>query len=414
MPKVLVVASEPLGGAMLGSAIRAYELARALAPHADVELACPEGEGGVVELPVTRFDRARPHALRDALRWAEFVVAQPPWPHVAALLRDSGARLIFDLYDPEPLEGLELLAGRRPVVRRAVNALTLDRFAAALRDGDHFICASDSQRALWLGMLLAERRLGPTAYDADPTLRSRLDIVPFGVPDARFVPIGPGPREQLGIEGEIVLWNGGVWPWLDAPTAIRAVAELGRGTLVFMGGGAASGPARAALDEARRVATGAPAVFHDRWVPYDARAAWLGQAACAISTHRDHLETRFAFRTRLLDCFWAGLPVVATEGDDLAARVHRDGLGESVPAGDVTATAAALERVLDRGRAAYAPALSSAADELRWSHVAEPLVRWVTDPLPRRRAGGGGRAAARARDASFRALLRVLPRWPTL
>jgi len=37
-------------------------------------------------------------------------------------------------------------------------------------------------------------------------------------------------------------------------------------------------------------------------------AAALYRAAAVISTHRDHLETRYAFRTRLLDCLWAGVP----------------------------------------------------------------------------------------------------------
>ena len=55
------------------------------------------------------------------------------------------------------------------------------------------------------------------------------------------------------------------------------------------------------------------------------RADWLLEADCAISTHEDHLETRFAFRTRLLDCFWSALPVVCTGGDELADLVEREG-----------------------------------------------------------------------------------------
>src|SRR4051794_11147890 len=163
---VLVISSEPLGGAMLGSAIRALELARALAPHTEVQLACPEGgDEQPLELPVTRFPRHKANALRPLLAGADTVIAQPPWPHVAAELRRSGARLIFDLYDPEPLENLELLAQRRPLLRRTVATLTLDRFAAALRAGHHFMCATEAQRALWLGLLLGERLIPPGAYD---------------------------------------------------------------------------------------------------------------------------------------------------------------------------------------------------------------------------------------------------------
>lgn len=62
-------------------------------------------------------------------------------------------------------------------------------------------------------------------------------------------------------------------------------------------------------------------IFNDSWEPYAERDEWLAAADCAISTHVEHLETRYSSRTRLLDCFWAGLPVVCTTGDDLAARV---------------------------------------------------------------------------------------------
>lgn len=406
-PTVLVISAEPVGGAMLGSAIRAYELAQALRPHADVLVAAPEGGDGSADLEFARDDA---RALRPLLARADFVITQPPWPHVMAELRRSSARLIFDLYDPEPLENLELLAGRGALVRRAVSTLTLDRFAAALRAGDHFICASETQRSLWLGMLLAERLLPPGVYDADPTLRTRLGVVPFGVSAQAPVADGPGPREQFGIEGELVLWNGGVWPWLDAPTAIRAVAELGcDATLVFMSGRGGSGPAERAVAEARAVP--GPVVFNETWVPYEQRATWLLQADCAISTHRDHLETRFAFRTRLLDCFWAGLPVVASAGDDLAERVARDGLGAVAAPGDVAGTAAALELVLERGRAAYAPALAEAADAFAWSRTVAPVVEWLAAPAPARVRGRG---ALRPRDAAFRAALRVLGRWPSL
>src|SRR6185503_10968946 len=61
------------------------------------------------------------------------------------------------------------------------------------------------------------------------------------------------------------------------------------------------------------------------------RGAWLLDADCAVSAHLDHLESRYAFRTRLLDCFWAGLPIVCTRGDELADRVERERLGEAVP-----------------------------------------------------------------------------------
>ena len=125
-------------------------------------------------------------------------------------------------------------------------------------------------------------------------------------------------------------------------------------------------PARDAEERAQALARelgllGRVVLFNDGWVPYDERGAWLLQADCAVAAHRDHLETRFAFRTRLLDCFWAGLPIVCTRGDELAERIERDGLGAAVAAADPAALAAGSAAVLDRGRGAYAGRLAAAA-----------------------------------------------------
>src|SRR5207245_1405695 len=106
--------------------------------------------------------------------------------------------------------------------------------------------------------------------------------------------------------------------------------------------------------------------------------------SCALSLHADHLETRFSFRTRLLDCLWAGLPVVCTAGDELAELVAARGLGAAVAPGDVDGAAAAIVGVLERGRAPYAEALACAAGEYSWPRVAAPLISYLRSSPPRR------------------------------
>lgn len=394
----LVLSPAPLGAELAGPAIRAIELARAV--------------GGEVLF-------SHPHApgeLRERAATAGVVVAYPPWPLSARALRRSGARLIYDLYDPEPLEALQFLAGRRAGVRRTVTAMSLDRLVNSLHDGHAFLCASERQRDLWTGMLLARRLIAPAVHDADPTLGGLLAVVPFGVPDAPPVP-GEGPRERFGLDAsdEIVLWNGGLWDWLDAESVLHAVARLSPDRpqlrLVFMGASAAA-QARGAEQRARALARdlgllGRVVRFNDNWVPYAQRGAWLLQADCAVTAHHDHLETRFSHRTRLLDCLWARLPVVCTRGDELAERVERENLGATVAPEDPAALATALAQVLDHGRNAYAERLAAAARELRWSRVAEPLVRLAaaregSEPLGaragRRRVRSPG---VRSRDAVY-------------
>jgi len=432
-PRVLVVSPVAVGRELAGAAIRPFEIARAMQEHADVVLAVPPSADPPTGVALFAFAYQDPATLAPALDWADAVVAQPQKPLLTRMMVRAGARLIYDLYVPEPLELLEAHSGKPVPVRETAHALSLDRVSNALRTAHHVICATEAQRDLWLGIAFGQRLIGPGAYDRDPTLRSSIDVVPSGLPvdPPRAVP-ARGIRSALpaiASDDEVVLWNGGIWAWLDAPTAVEAIDRLRRrrpqARLVFMGRGGheAAAAATARTEElARRLGLlGETVFFNPAWVPYGERASWLLEADVAISCHVEHLETRFAFRTRLLDCFWSGLPVVCTEGDELAARVRREDLGEAVPQRDPEAVAAALDRVLERGRAAYAGRFDAARAAYSWPHVVGPIADWLGRDAPPRlgaRRVGARRPAHVARDIAYigarSALNRIgLRRWPS-
>ena len=62
--------------------------------------------------------------------------------------------------------------------------------------------------------------------------------------------------------------------------------------------------------------------FHEEWTAYEDRVNFLLDADIGVSAHFDLPETRFSFRTRLLDYFWARLPVLTTGGDQLAELIE--------------------------------------------------------------------------------------------
>src|SRR5206468_8785633 len=93
--------------------------------------------------------------------------------------------------------------------------------------------------------------------------------------------------------------------------------------------------------------TGTHVFFNEGWVPYEERQNYLLEADIGVSTHLDHVETAFSFRTRILDYLWASLPIVATEGDSFATLIEAEGLGLTVPAQDVGALETALLPLLD-------------------------------------------------------------------
>lgn len=389
-PSVLVISADVIGQEMAGVGIRSYEFAKALAPHADVTLAAIEGKSPPPPgEQVVLYRNQDPSALKPHVMAADVIVTQPQWPTLMGWMRRSNARLIFDCYVPELLEVLAGFSTTSAPYRALVGGLITDRVLSAFHIGHHFMCASEKQRDLWMGAMLAERLIQFSVYERDPTFESTIASVPFGVsaePPRRVANQGVRARfPQIAADDEVVLWNGGIWGWLDAPTAVRAIGLLAerrpRVRLVFMGA-ARHRPAQLATQEVRALAEELGLLdrvvfFNDSWVPYEERGSWLLDADCAVSAHVDHLEARFAFRTRLLDCFWSGLPIVCTRGDDLASLVERDDLGRTVPPSDPTVMAEAINYVLDRGKPAYASALESAAQSFAWSEVTRPLVGWA-------------------------------------
>ncbi len=122
--------------------------------------------------------------------------------------------------------------------------------------------------------------------------------------------------------------------------------------------------------------------FNHDWVAYSERSQWLLASDCGVSTHFDHAETRYAFRTRMLDYLWCGLPIICTAGDRFAQLVAERELGWVVPAEDVDALAqAVLEMAADPNRRrVISERVSQVAQDMTWERVSAPLRRFLTNP----------------------------------
>ena len=397
--RVLVVTGEPVAERMAGPAIRAWEIARALAGEHDVRLMSlraaevTTGDGFPVVV-------GRGRALREHTDWADVVVFQGFLLDAAPWLRDSQKIIVADVYDPMHLEQLEQAkdlgpAGRELAVRETTRVLN-DQLARA----DYLLCASEKQRDFWLGQLAGQGRVNPLVYDEDASLESLLAVVPFGIPDEppvqqRHAIRGTVPG--IGPDDKVILWGGGIYNWFDPLTLVRAVDRLRRRRpdvrLYFMGLKHPNPdvPQMRVAVETRRLAdelglTGTHVFFNEGWVPYAERADHLLDADVGVSTHFTHVETAFSFRTRILDYLWAGLPIVSTVGDTFGDLVERRGLGRAVPAEDVEALELALDELLydpDAAAAARA-AVTEVAREYRWSRTLAPLVEFCR--MPRRAA----------------------------
>ena len=287
--------------------------------------------------------------------------------------------MIYDLYDPEPLEALEFLAGPR-ALRRLVTAMSRDRLRNALHDGHAFLCASRAQRELYTGMLLAEGLLAPRRLRRGPGAANACSRrCRSACPTSRRSPARARGRIRLrggatrSSSGTAACGRGWTRVTRSAPSR-GSRATRPRVRLVFMG--ASTAPQARAEDGPRLAAElGAPVYFNDAWVPYTgARRLAARRRLRALHPRR---PPRDALRlphppARLL----LGRPaVVCTAGDELgelvAARGPRRGRRA---AATWTHWSAALTTVLDRGRGAYADPLARVADRCagarsraRWS-----------------------------------------------
>lgn len=399
--KILLVTLEPVARSMAGPAIRCLELAKQLSREFQVTLASPvkvaesealspEQRGEVKILcginKTTLYNEA---ALCDVLVIQSNVLR--PFPKLAAL----GKYLVVDLYDPYLFTVLVQYQNKGQsglASYRLMHHILASHMVAC----DFSICASERQRDYWLGRYCGLGRLTPDMYAFDHSLRKLIDIVPFGLqgndPQAKAPGI-KGVVDGIGKEDKVILWGGGIWDWFDPLTVIRAVDKIKdrvpQVRLYFMGVKSPNPKvvvmemAEKAMELSRSLGlTGKYVFFEEGWTPYEKRVDCLLDADIAISAHFDLPETRFSFRTRMLDYLWAGLPILTTCGDDLSNLIEQEGAGFSLPYEDADAMADAMEKILLDEKLADSCKTASRriAAQFTWEKVSLKLMEYCRNP----------------------------------
>jgi glycosyltransferase involved in cell wall biosynthesis len=404
--RVLVLATGALGDRLSGPEIRAVRLAKAISSEHEVTLMAPGGGGeerdGMVVLP---FSRRR--LIREARRNDVLMAAVVP-PFALMLKRWLGVAAISDQYDPVELElgTLTSGAGRASATARAARRLQL-------HCADLVLCAGRLQREL------LEAELESIGDAVQPPLCT----VPFGI-DGKPPPRRGNPlRErfpQIAADDKIVLWWGSLWRWLDAETAIRAVASIADSRpdvkLVFTAGPTPNGDIeRHSVVEAARGRAAQLGVvdrtvlFLDEWIPYERRGDYLQEADLGLTLHRDTEEAPLAARARYMDYLWAGLPCVLGAGDETADRFSAAGFAKLVePGSPEQAADAILSRLRGPVQTRARLAGGALAEEFRWHRLAAPLLSALREIEP----GAAPERPARFRRTTSYYLRRLVDRAP--
>lgn len=390
--RVLIMSSDVVGPTMAGPGIRYAALAEVLGRECEVLLAAPQGsqplEGPFHLEFYARTDTERVYAwakAADVLLFPGDVLLDFP------ALPELGKPIVMDGYDPHTAETLFWTREQPMEARVGTQGHRQRLLMQQCLVGDFFICAGEVQRTWWLGLLEMTGRINPYTFDEDPTFRRLVDCVPFGLPETPL-PAVPENFRPFGLSPEdpILLWGGGLWNWLDPLTAIQAMPQIllhiPNARLLFPGTRhpTPSIPAVRMVEKARALAQSLGLldthIFFGDWVP---RAEWpfyLQRAAVGLSLHPDSYETHLAFRSRLLEYIWAGLPMLVTGGDETALIVQRYGLGRVVPVQDSKAVAEAAIALLQAPREAFAAGFARAREDFTWTRAAEPLLAFCRAP----------------------------------
>jgi glycosyltransferase involved in cell wall biosynthesis len=395
MRSVLLVAPIPIDQQQTGPAIRYWELARVLSADHEVTLLVPNDDHPI-HSDFAVLSRAQA-SFDSLLEENQIIIIQGPaiqaHPQIAKLPSTGNSYLVVDLYDPITLEVLETDRGGE--MGRWLHLEFESLLKEQLRLGDFFLCASERQRDYWLGALFALGRINPDTRDGGD-MRRLIDVVPFGLPaepPRHRGPVLKGVLPGIAPDDRVILWGGGLWEWLDPLTPIHSMKQVAErhpnARLVFFKSDRRlAAPQQAQETAAEAGLLGHTVVFAD-WLPPAQWGGCLLEADIGVSFHPSSLETHFAFRTRLLDYIWAGLPIVTAAGDVLSDLVLSHGLGHVVEPGDPEGLASSLIALLDEpdARGARRGAFRHVAEEFQWERVSQPLRRFCQQPW---RAGDAG------------------------
>ncbi len=399
MNRILIISHGEVKEQMAGPAIRCWEFARTLAPHLPVTLATPNPIPEIFQTQTAAIcqsydSNSLPELARnhDILLLQGFLLEQYP------VLQHLDKIVIVDLYDPFPLESLENPQEVEHALQWQRHLNNIHVLNRQITLADYMICASERQKDYWLGYLTALNRINPSTYQQG-NYDHLLGVVPFGIPE-KPMQIRTnrlrGAKAGYGISEKdfVLLWGGGIWDWLDPLTPIRAVAQLvkaGASVKLFFLGLTSPDPnipqmqmGQKAISLAQELGVyGTHVIFNQKWIPYEQRQYFLKGADVGISSHFEHLETRFSFRTRALDYFWAQLPLITTCGDTVADWVERFDTGNVVGYQSVDDWIQAIQALQ---RPAVYKKKQKGGDQLReqlkWSVAVQPLMAFCQNPTP--------------------------------
>jgi glycosyltransferase involved in cell wall biosynthesis len=263
------------------------------------------------------------------------------------------------------------------------------RYNHVLKRGDYFLCASETQKIYYTGVLSALGIINPHTYRQD-----RLIVAPFGIHNLPAKPTR-NPYQKLGIKDDdfLVLWFGGLYPWFKIDEFLGAIEELSSNSKIKFAIVGGKNPFNPNPDLSRQyehaVKFGEDKklinknLFFIDWVDFDDRINWYARANVVISINNPGEENTFAWRTRVMDYIWGELPILTNGGDPLSeqllvldAAIKLDQLSKN-------SIEAAIKDLVDNSDKlrAIKKSVIAAKPRYHWDSIVKPIEEVVSKSL---------------------------------
>ncbi|WP_026884430.1 glycosyltransferase [Clostridium akagii] len=395
MKKILLISPDVLAKKMTGPSIRYFNFAKELSKQFIVTLYIPNKVSDL-DLSEEKFEviKGDKTALKICAENSDSIVVQGIAFRLYPFLKKIKKPKVVDIYDPITLENLELRKFINFNDRLTYHETDLDLILEQLALGDYFICSSEKQKDYWLGMLAAINRVNPVTYSDNINMEKLIGVVPFGLDNEEPVKtkqVLKGVWPNIGKEDKVLIWGGGIWNWFDPLTLIEAMNVICKKRddikLFFMGIGhpnmnSDTTVAEECIKKAKEYGLYDKNIFFNDWVEYSERQNFLMEADLGVSTYLNNLETRFSFRTRILDYLWCELPMVLTKGDYMSELVEKNKLGFCHNEKDYSELANIIIETLEDSERyeSFRQNIREIKDEFKWKNVVEPLKIFCNEP----------------------------------
>jgi len=393
----LIISGERFSEKMAGIALRQSAIAKTVSKVSDVAIATPYDWRVVGDIEFLKYDKDDQRTLQKLVQRFDIIFFQGHILYQYPFLKKTDKVVIVDIFSPITFESLNWHQYEEFSKRIFFHNLDLVILNDQLEVGDFFICSNEVQRRFWIGMLVALNRVSPYTIDQDEELKRLIAVVPFGIFERgkkKKRNVLKGVHPKIKRDDHLLLWNGGIYNWLDPKTPINAMVDICQTRadvkLVFMGTHHPNPeiPVMPACVDAIRMAEDYGLadrfVFFLDWTEADLRFDYLLESDATLSFYYNNIETRYSYRTRLVDNIATEVPPIVTDcGDSFSKIIKEFELGEILPPGNVDAAVNSIMRIIDDRnlRREYSRNLKKFTQKMYWEFVLSPLMEFLDNPF---------------------------------